>query len=32
MSNIKYRFSDDGSVAYGELPDGKVFIIDADML
>lgn len=30
MSNVKYQFSDDGMVAYGELPDGSVFIVDAD--
>lgn len=30
MSNVKYQFSDDGAVAYGELLDGSVFIVDAD--
>lgn len=32
MSNVKYRLSDGGTVAYGELPDGTVFSVDADML
>lgn len=32
MSNVKYTFSDDGSIAYGELPSGDVFIVDADMI
>lgn len=32
MSNVKYSFSDDGTVAYGELPNGEVFVIDADMV
>lgn len=30
MGNIKYTFSDDGLVAYGEMPNGEVFVIDAD--
>ncbi len=32
MSNIRYRFSEDGLVAYGELPGGQIFVVDADML
>ena len=28
MSNVKYRFSEDGLVAYGELPSGHIFVID----
>lgn len=32
MSNVKYRFSEDGLVAYGELPSGHIFVIDADMV
>ena len=32
MSNVKYIFSDDGLTAYGELPGGEVFVIDADMV
>ena len=32
MSNVKYRFSKDGRVAYGELPSGHIFVIDADMV
>lgn len=32
MSNVKYSFSDDGLTAYGELPGGEVFVIDADMV
>lgn len=32
MSNVKYSFSDDGKVAYGELPSGETFVIDADMV
>ncbi|NJP41191.1 endonuclease [Oscillospiraceae bacterium HV4-5-C5C] len=32
MSNVKYNFSDDGTTAYGELPSGEVFVLDADML
>ena len=31
MSNVKYNFSDDGTTAYGELPSGEVFVLDADM-
>lgn len=30
MSNVKYRFSEDGLVAYGELASGQIFVIDAD--
>ena len=25
MCNVKYTFSEDGSIAYGHLPDGIVF-------
>lgn len=32
MSNVKYRFSDDGLFAYGELQSGTTFIVDADMI
>lgn len=32
MSNVKYRFSEDGLVAYGELASGQIFVIDADMV
>lgn len=32
MSNVKFSFSDDGRTAYGELPSGEVFVIDADMV
>lgn len=32
MSNVKYTFSKDGLTAYGEMPDGTVFMIDKDML
>lgn len=32
MSNVKYSFSEDGTAAYGELPSGDVFVIDADMV
>lgn len=32
MSNVKYHFSDDGTIAYGELPDGEVFVTDADLV
>ena len=32
MSNVNYTFSDDGNVAYGELPGGETFAIDADMI
>ena len=28
MCNVKYTFSEDGSVAYGHLPDGIVFMVD----
>ena len=28
MSNVKYRFSEDGLVAYGELPSRHIFVID----
>ena len=32
MSNVKYTFSKDGQTAYGEMPDGSVFMIDSDRL
>lgn len=32
MSNVKYTFSDDGTVAYGELSCGDTFVIDSNML
>lgn len=32
MSNVKYIFSDDGKTAYGELPCGVRFIVDADVV
>ena len=32
MSNVKYTYSEDGTTAYGELPDGTVFIIDAEVV
>ena len=32
MGNIKFSFSEDGHTAYGKLPNGTVFIIDADMV
>lgn len=32
MGNIKFSFSEDGHTAYGELPNGTVFMIDADMV
>lgn len=32
MSNVKYTFSKDGQIAYGEMPDGSVFMIDADRI
>ena len=32
MSNVKYRFSEDGLVAYGNLASGQIFVIDADMV
>lgn len=32
MSNVKYTFSDDGMVAYGELSSGEIFVLDADMI
>ena len=32
MSNVKYRFSEDGLEAYGELASGQIFVIDADMV
>lgn len=32
MGNIQYIISDDNSIAYGTLPNGTVFIIDADMV
>lgn len=32
MSNVKYTFSHDGLTAYGEMPDGTVFMVDADMM
>lgn len=31
MSNVAYRFSDDG-VGYGTLPDGTTFLFDADQI
>ena len=32
MCNVKYTFSEDGSVAYGHLPDGIVFMVDTSSL
>lgn len=32
MCNVKYTFSEDGSVAYGHLPDGIVFMVDTASL
>lgn len=32
MSNVAYSFSEDGTVAYGKLSDGTVFIFDADKI
>ena len=32
MSNVKYTYSEDGTIAYGKLPDGTVFIIDAEVV
>lgn len=32
MCNVKYTFSEDGSIAYGHLPDGIVFMVDAASL
>ena len=32
MSNVKYSLSADKPVAYGELPNGEIFAIDADMV
>lgn len=32
MSNVKYVFSEDGKTAYGFLPNGRYFMVDADMV
>lgn len=32
MSNVKYIFSEDGKTAYGLLPNGSHFTVDADMV
>ena len=32
MSNVKFSYSTDGKTAYGSIPDGTEFCIDADMV
>ena len=32
MGNVIYKYNDDNSIAYGKLPNGTVFVIDADMV
>ena len=32
MCNVKYTFSENGSIAYGHLPDGIVFMVDTSSL